>query len=58
MRDAPELLERQARWQQGRTALTWAEKVRLAERVRESAKTLRATADQPSNRHTARLRDL
>jgi hypothetical protein len=58
MPDAPELLERQARWQQGRTALTWAEKVRLAERVRESAKILRATAEQPSGHHAARLRAL
>jgi hypothetical protein len=31
------LLERQAAWQKRRAALTWAEKVRMAEAVRESA---------------------
>lgn len=44
MPDAREILERQRRWQHGRTALTWAEKVRMAERIRESARALRASA--------------
>lgn len=38
-----ELLERQSRWQKSRQALSWAEKIRMAERVRESALQLRAS---------------
>jgi hypothetical protein len=34
MSDIPKLLERQARWQKNRKKLSWAEKVRMAERVR------------------------
>jgi hypothetical protein len=34
------LLERQAEWQKSRATLSWAEKVRMAEAVRESAATL------------------
>jgi hypothetical protein len=37
-----ELLERQSRWQKSRQFLPWAEKVRMAERVLESARQLRA----------------
>ena len=29
-------LEKQARWQQSRRALSWPEKIRLAEKIRES----------------------
>jgi len=36
MSDTLKLLERQAAWQKGRVALTWAEKIRMAEAVRES----------------------
>ncbi len=36
MTDTRELLERQAQWQKGRAALTWPEKIRMAEAVRES----------------------
>jgi hypothetical protein len=36
MSDTLKLLERQAAWQKSRVALTWAEKIRMAEAVRES----------------------
>ena len=42
MSDIQEMLERQAQWQKGRKALTWPEKIRMAERVRESVRQLRA----------------
>ncbi len=41
MSDVTPLLERQARWQRTRQALTWPEKVRMAEQVRESVLQLR-----------------
>lgn len=53
MTDVKLLLERQARWQQTRRALTWPEKVRMAEQVREAVLLLRhsakgeATSGQP-----------
>ncbi len=37
MTDTRKLLERQAEWQKGRAALTWSEKIRMAEAVREWA---------------------
>jgi len=37
MTDTRKLLERQAAWQRGRVALTWPEKIRMAEAVREWA---------------------
>ncbi len=40
MSDTRKLLERQAAWQKGRAALTWPEKIRMAEAVRESASRL------------------
>jgi hypothetical protein len=42
--DAKLLLERQAGWQRARQALTWPEKVRMAEQVRESVLQLRRSA--------------
>jgi hypothetical protein len=36
MSDTLKLLERQAAWQKSWVALTWAEKIRMAEAVRES----------------------
>jgi hypothetical protein len=36
-----ERLDRQARWQKSRKALSWPEKVRMAERARDSIKGLR-----------------
>ncbi len=41
MSDTLKLLERQATWQKCRVALTWAEKVRMAEAVRDSVAQLR-----------------
>jgi len=43
MNDIQKMLERQTQWQKGRKDLTWPEKIRLAERVRESARQLRAS---------------
>jgi hypothetical protein len=44
MSDIQRLLEKQARWQKARKALSWPEKIRMAERIPESAIRLRATA--------------
>ena len=49
MANAPEWLERQRRWQQRRAAMSWAEKVRMAARIRESVRALRATARKPQD---------
>ena len=49
MPDSGDTLERQRRWQQGRAALSWAEKVRMAARIRESVRALRATARKPQD---------
>jgi len=40
------LLERQARWQKTQRALSWPEKIRMAERIRESARQLRGQRKQ------------
>jgi len=42
MTDLEQMLKRQAQWQKSRQSLTWPEKIRLAERVRESVRQLRA----------------
>jgi hypothetical protein len=44
MREVQKLLERQARWQKGRAALSWPEKIRMAEAIRESVRALRKGA--------------
>lgn len=44
------LLERQARWQRSRRLLSWSQKVRIAESVRESVLQLRRA---PAQRSTA-----
>jgi hypothetical protein len=41
MTDVERMLERQAQWQKSRQSLTWPEKIRMAERVRESVMQLR-----------------
>jgi len=41
MSEIQALLERQARWQKTRRALSWPEKIRMAEKVRESARQMR-----------------
>jgi len=49
MNDIRRLLERQARWQRARKALPWPEKIRMAERVRESARKLRVPRPEPGS---------
>lgn len=44
------LLERQARRQRSRKALSWPEKIRMAEGVRESVLQLRRTAEAGAGR--------
>lgn len=62
MTDLQRVLERQAQWQKSRQSLTWPEKIRMAERVRESVKQLRAqprpTDLAPAERVTKGSRDL
>ena len=41
MSDVPALLKRQAEWQKRRASLSWPEKMRLAERLRDDVATLR-----------------
>jgi len=41
MTDLEQMLKRQTEWQKSRQSLTWPEKIRLAERVRESVRQLR-----------------
>lgn len=43
MSDTHELLKRQAAWQKARKELSWAEKIRMAERVRASILKWRVT---------------
>lgn len=44
MNDIQQLLERQAEWQRSRAAMPWPEKIRMAEKIRESILLLRASA--------------
>jgi hypothetical protein len=50
MNEIRDLLERQARWQKTRQALTWPEKIRMAERVRESIRQMRAESPLENGR--------
>ena len=43
MNDVIKLLERQAAWQKGRKSLSWPEKIRIAEAIRESILQIRST---------------
>lgn len=47
MTDAQQALEKQARWQASRRGLSWPEKIRMAERVRDSVVSLRAGKATP-----------
>jgi len=47
MREIQKMLERQAGWQKGRAALSWPEKIRMAEAIRESVRLLRKGAKAP-----------
>ncbi len=49
MDDVQEMLKRQAVWQRSRQSLTWPEKIRMAEKVRESVKQLRASSAPIAN---------
>jgi hypothetical protein len=46
MTDVERLLERQARWQQAQRALSWSEKIRLAERMRPTLEAFRRLREQ------------
>jgi hypothetical protein len=50
MTDSRKLLQRQAGWQKRRKALSWAEKIRMAERVRDDAAKLRSTGSKNTTR--------
>ena len=50
MNEVQALLERQADWQKSRQALSWAEKIRMAEAIRDSARQLRQTWKESSDR--------
>ena len=47
MIDIQELFRRQAEWQKSRKALSWAEKIRMVEAIREDVLRLRASKQQP-----------
>ncbi|MGH7267245.1 MAG: hypothetical protein ACREMB_20690 [Candidatus Rokuibacteriota bacterium] len=47
MNEIKALLKRQARWQKSRRALSWPEKIRMAERVRDSAERWCSKAGKP-----------
>ena len=46
MDDVKKLLERQAAWQKSRKLLSWPEKIRIAETLRESVVQLRRTGPE------------
>jgi hypothetical protein len=50
MTDSRKLLQRQAAWQKRRKAFSWAEKIRMAERVRDDAAKLRSTGSKSATR--------
>lgn len=52
MDEVQQLLERQARWQKARKDLSWPEKVRMAEAVRESTRQWRAIASDLARRRS------
>jgi hypothetical protein len=58
MDDVKELLERQAAWQKSRKLLSWPEKIRIAESIRESVVKLRRTgpASKPGTAASERPR--
>jgi hypothetical protein len=56
MTEVSERLNKQAQWQKRRRALSWPEKVRLAEAVRDSVEALRRAPAEPSPSSPARTR--
>jgi hypothetical protein len=55
MTDIQQMLERQALWQRSRQNLSWPEKIRMAERVRDSIVPLRAMTPSGARPQGARL---
>ncbi len=53
MIDIHQILEKQAVWQRSRRHLSWSEKIRMAERVRDSILPMRATAPPGPQETTA-----
>ena len=53
MTDVRRLLERQAAWQKARGSLSWAEKVHMAEAMREAISELRGGLDETPRAQTA-----
>jgi hypothetical protein len=51
MREIQDLLKRQAEWQKGRRQLSWPEKIRMVEAVRESLLQLRGSTSRPTTSH-------
>ncbi len=54
MSEVQQLLARQARWQKTRQTLSWPEKIRMAERIRESVRQLRKTRKADPAKHPLR----
>ncbi|MGH9316587.1 MAG: hypothetical protein ACRD1P_05730, partial [Thermoanaerobaculia bacterium] len=48
MTDVRRLLERQAEWQKARGRLSWPEKVRMAEAMRDTIRQLRGDGTRPA----------
>ena len=48
MTDIRHLLERQADWQRTRSRLSWSEKIRMAEAMRESLRQFRRASERSS----------
>lgn len=46
MDDITDLLQRQERWQRSRARLSWSEKLRLAEMLRDAALAMRPARDE------------
>jgi hypothetical protein len=57
MDDIQQLLTRQAVWQRSRQSLTWPDKIRMAEMVRESVKELRASSLPKGNHKISARRE-
>lgn len=60
MFDVKTMLERQARWQHSRAKLSWTEKLRMAEILRESALAMgssRGTSDLRTKQETGNRRE-
>lgn len=46
MIDTRQLLERQAQWQKSRQALSWPEKIRMAQSIRDSVEVFRSDRER------------